>query len=85
MEEWTWPADAPNRKRSPVHVASKAFTVPIDPKKTSSIVCRPTTRCPSGGMVDAADSKSVAGNGVLVRVRPGAPSGWRVILGIAKT
>ncbi len=24
-------------------------------------------------MVDAADSKSVAGNGVLVRVRPGAP------------
>ena len=25
-------------------------------------------------MVDAADSKSVAGNGVLVQVRPGAPS-----------
>jgi hypothetical protein len=24
-------------------------------------------------LVDAADSKSVAGNGVLVRVRPGAP------------
>ena len=32
--------------------------------------CRP---CPSGGMVDAADSKSVARKGVLVRVRPGAP------------
>src|ERR1700694_853794 len=29
--------------------------------------------CPSGGMVDAADSKSVACKGVLVRVRPGAP------------
>ena len=29
--------------------------------------------CPSGGTVDAADSKSVAGNGVLVQVRPGAP------------
>src|SRR3990172_3142696 len=28
---------------------------------------------PSGGMVDAADSKSVACKGVLVRVRPGAP------------
>ena len=30
--------------------------------------------CPCGGMVDAADSKSVARKGVLVRVRPGAPS-----------
>jgi hypothetical protein len=29
---------------------------------------------PSGEMVDAADSKSVARESVLVRVRPGAPS-----------
>ena len=31
---------------------------------------------PGGEMVDAADSKSASGNGVLVRVRPGAPH-WK--------
>jgi hypothetical protein len=31
---------------------------------------------PCGGMVDAADSKSVSGNGVGVRVSPGAPAYW---------
>src|SRR5579859_5473071 len=42
-----------------------------------SLYIVPSSLCPSGGMVDAADSKSVVREGVLVRVRPGAPMAWR--------
>ena len=40
----------------------------------------PFLACPCGGMVDAADSKSVAFTGVLVQVRPGAPTAGLVLV-----
>src|ERR1700730_9689481 len=50
----------------------------IDPRKGPAMIRRsirfPLASCPCGGMVDAADSKSVAGDSVLVQVRPGAPA-----------
>src|SRR3984893_13222510 len=49
----------------------------IDPRKGPAMIRRSIrfsrASCPCGGMVDAADSKSVAGDSVLVQVRPGAP------------
>ena len=37
-------------------------------------LCDYENSCPSGGMVDAADSKSAAFTGVRVRVSPRAPT-----------
>ncbi len=48
----------------------------VDGRRSAAIIraAIPSFRaCPCGGMVDAADSKSVAFTGVLVQVRPGAP------------
>jgi hypothetical protein len=67
---------------------SMAFAAAVDPAAPASrdmwirtragltegprrLIC--AAHCPSGEMVDAADSKSVARESVLVRVRPGAP------------
>lgn len=57
----------------------RAMTAPVDPNCAITIVSAEREReaarsGPCGGMVDAADSKSVVRKDVGVRVSPGAPS-----------
>src|SRR4051812_46349574 len=57
-------------RRARVHMAAAAGVCPAGSRP---LECPPAL-CPSGEMVDAADSKSVGRKVVLVRVRPGAPT-----------
>src|SRR5262249_56003526 len=47
--------------------------LPVASPSRMAMIGRPRNGAPVAELVDAADSKSVARKGVLVRVRPGAP------------
>lgn len=67
------------RARKPIATADPLTRLILDQSGAPSMIRQPSGYAPVAESVDAVDSKSASGNGVPVRVGPGAPQNGRSV------